>query len=34
MLGRLAHHAEVVVLKGDSYRLRGRDVGKVPDGNA
>ncbi len=32
MIDRLVHHAEVVVLKGDSYRLRGRDLGKVPDG--
>lgn len=30
MIDRLVHHAEVVVLKGDSYRLRGRDLGKVP----
>ena len=34
VIDRLVHHAEVVVLKGDSYRLRGRDLGKVPDGNA
>ena len=33
MIDRLVHHAEVVVLKGDSYRLRGRDLGKVPDGD-
>jgi DNA replication protein DnaC len=31
MIDRLVHHAEVVVLKGDSYRLRSRDLGKVPD---
>ena len=24
MVDRLVHHAEVLVLKGDSYRLRGR----------
>ena len=24
MVDRLVHHAEVIVLKGDSYRLRGR----------
>ena len=30
MIDRLVHHAEVVVLKGDSYRLKGRDLGKVP----
>jgi DNA replication protein DnaC len=33
MIDRLVHHAEVVILKGDSYRLRGRDLGKVPDTN-
>jgi len=32
MIDRLVHHAEVVVLKGDSFRLRGRDLGKTPDG--
>ncbi len=32
MIDRLVHHAEVVVLKGDSYRLRGRDLGRLPDG--
>jgi DNA replication protein DnaC len=25
MVDRLIHHAEVIVLKGDSYRLKGRD---------
>jgi DNA replication protein DnaC len=34
MIDRLVHHAEVVVLKRDSYRLRGRDLGKVPDAAA
>jgi DNA replication protein DnaC len=34
MIDRLVHHAEVVILKGDSYRLRGRDLGKVPDAAA
>ena len=29
MIDRLVHHAEVVNLKGDSYRLRGRDVQAV-----
>jgi hypothetical protein len=24
------HHAEVVALKGDSYRLKDRDLGRVP----
>jgi DNA replication protein DnaC len=30
MIDRLVHHAEVVSLKGDSYRLKGRDLGRVP----
>ena len=30
MIARLVHHAEVVALKGDSYRLRNRDLGRVP----
>ncbi|MGH9102694.1 MAG: IS21-like element helper ATPase IstB [Acidimicrobiales bacterium] len=30
MIDRLVHHAEVSILKGDSYRLKGRDLGKVP----
>ena len=30
MIDRLVHHAEVVSLKGDSYRLRDRDLGRVP----
>jgi DNA replication protein DnaC len=34
MIDRLVHHAEVVVLKGDSYRLRGRDLTKLPDAAA
>ena len=28
MIDRLVHHAEVVSLKGDSYRLKDRDLGK------
>jgi DNA replication protein DnaC len=24
--GRLVHHAEVLVLRGDSYRLKGKEV--------
>ena len=27
---RRARHAEVVTLKGDSYRLKDRDLGRVP----
>jgi DNA replication protein DnaC len=30
MIDRLVHHAEVVALKGDSYRLKNRDLGRVP----
>ena len=33
MIDRLVHHAEVVNLKGDSYRLKGRDIGRVPTTN-
>ena len=29
MIDRLVHHAEVVNLKGDSYRLKDRDLGRV-----
>lgn len=27
MIDRLVHHAEILSLKGDSYRLRGKDLG-------
>jgi DNA replication protein DnaC len=30
MIDRLVHHAEVIALSGDSYRLRNRDLGRVP----
>jgi len=30
MIDRLVHHAEIVSLKGDSYRLKDRDLGRVP----
>jgi DNA replication protein DnaC len=30
MIDRLVHHASVVNLKGDSYRLKDRDLGRVP----
>jgi DNA replication protein DnaC len=30
MIDRLVHHAEVISLKGDSYRLRNRDLGRAP----
>jgi DNA replication protein DnaC len=29
MIDRLIHHAEVVSLRGDSYRLKDRDLGRV-----
>ena len=29
MIDRLVHHADVVALKGDSYRLKDRDLGRV-----
>jgi DNA replication protein DnaC len=29
MVDRLIHHAEVISLRGDSYRLKDRDVGRV-----
>ncbi|WP_313884224.1 ATP-binding protein [Streptomyces cynarae] len=30
MIDRLVHHAEAISLKGDSYRMRGRNLGRVP----
>jgi DNA replication protein DnaC len=30
MIDRLVHHAEIVALKGDSYRLRDRDPARPP----
>jgi DNA replication protein DnaC len=30
MIDRLVHHAEVVALRGDSYRLKDSDLGRVP----
>ena len=27
MIDRLVHHAEVIALKGDSYRIKDRDLG-------
>jgi DNA replication protein DnaC len=30
MIDRLVHHADVISLKGDSYRLKNRDLGRVP----
>ncbi len=34
MIDRLVHHATVVSLKGDSYRLKDRDLGRVPTDDA
>jgi DNA replication protein DnaC len=33
MVDRLIHHAEILSLKGDSYRLKGRDLGRMPTEN-
>jgi DNA replication protein DnaC len=33
MIDRLVHHAEVVSLKGDSYRLKDRDLRNMPTDN-
>jgi DNA replication protein DnaC len=30
MIDRLVRHVDVISLKGDSYRLRNRDLGRVP----
>ena len=32
MIDRLVHHAEILALKGDSYRLRDRDLARPPAG--
>jgi len=34
MIDRLVHHAEVIALKGDSYRIKDRDLGRVPTATA
>jgi len=33
MIDRLVHHAEILSLKGDSYRLRDKDLGSPPPHN-
>ena len=33
MIDRLVHHAEILALKGDSYRLRDKDLGSPPAGD-
>jgi hypothetical protein len=30
MIDRLVHHAEILALKGDSYRLLDKDLGRAP----
>ena len=30
MIDRLVHHADVINLRGDSYRLKDRDLGRIP----
>ena len=30
MIDRLVHHAEVIALKGESNRLKNRDLGRAP----
>jgi len=30
MIDRVVHHAEVIALNGNSYRLKDRDLGRVP----
>ncbi|MBO3084106.1 IS21-like element helper ATPase IstB [Cellulomonas fengjieae] len=34
MIDRLVHHADVIALKGDSYRLKNRDLGRPPAAGA
>jgi DNA replication protein DnaC len=34
MIDRLVHHADVIALKGDSYRLKDRDLGRVATATA
>ena len=33
MIDRLVHHAEILALKGDSYRLRDKDLGATSPGD-
>ena len=33
MIDRLVHHAEIIAIKGDSYRLKDRDIGRTPPAN-
>ena len=34
IIDRLVHHAEVISLRGESYRLKDRDLGRVPKDDA
>jgi len=34
MIDRLVHHVDGIALKGDSYRLKDRDPGRVPTATA
>jgi hypothetical protein len=34
MIDRLVHHAEILALKGDSYRLKHRDLARPPAARA
>ena len=34
MIDRLVHHADVINLRGDSYRLKDRDLGRIPAATA
>ena len=33
MIDRLVHHAEIIAIKGDSYRLKDRNIGRTPPAN-
>ena len=33
MIDRFVHHAEIIAIKGDSYRLKDRDIGRTPPAN-
>ena len=33
MIDRLVHHAEILSLKGDSYRLKNHDLARPPTEN-
>jgi len=33
MIDRLVHHAEIIAIKGDSYRLKDRAISRTPPAN-